>query len=759
MHPKIEFPGILAPIFDDLQQPLHHGLRRNFQRVADPDKEVDVATGIVIDASNFTEQPYLPELVERFNHYMAEVMQAPTAVDPLVIRLHKGAVNNCPEASVERFHIDIRRGEADIIAEDIEGLRRAIYWLQDEMLIRRSPILPLGLTTRSTTLGTRIIRCPVAPYRWLSGWELTDSNDYYPDAYLERLAHAGINGLWIPGLLRHLVASRVVPEMGPGEHRLDKLRSIVARAARFGIRIYLFCIEPRALPLGHPALSAHPQLAGVQTVLGHLLCGSEPLVREYIRDVMQQLFTEVPHLAGVINIFCGERPTTCYWREEDAGNCPRCSQHSQADVLAETLNAFVEGIRAAGSSAEFMAWSYFVTTQRDTAPITPLLKVLEKTNPDVIWLGNFEHGGVKESCGKQMAVHEYSLSCVGPSDDFQRMAEHASQTGHRMYAKLQVGTSYELSSVPYVPVPGIEFVKIQRARELGVTGSMLTWIPGGFPSPMLKAAGESAFEPEVSEQDFLHRLAAIEWGEAAANGVARAWRIFAEAWQRYPFDIQVIYWGPITRSPAYQLHLEREPNHAKPYNWGFTRKREPQPWEDDLSRWTGEFSPQQISEAFREMAAAWLEGIHTLQSARPLVDPDEIEVDRQLAVAQAIRLQFLSAANVYEFYDVRDTLLICDKSEHPKKLQRMYEVAVDDVELARQMKQLMEVEPRLGFESEIYAFSYSVSLLEEKILQVHEILPILERWQKHGIEREILERTVEEAEWLRPDRDPDRWGD
>jgi hypothetical protein len=69
------------------------------------------------------------------------------------------------------------------------------------------------------------------------------------------------------------------------------------------------------------------------------------------------------------------------------------------------------------------------------------------------------------------------------------------------------------------------------------------------------------------------------------------------------------------------------------------------------------------------------------------------------------------------------------------------------------------MEPRLGYESEIFDFSYSRSLLAEEILQVQDMLPILERWERDGIELEILERTVEEAEWLRPDRDPDRWGD
>ena len=758
MHPKIIYPGELAPIIDDLATPLHGRSRRDRQRVPDAATEISLAEGYAMDPSGFAGEEHLDLLLDDLREFMRVVMDAAEAPGGYPIRLTRSPLSDGPENAVERHRITVTDEGCEVAAADLHGLRRAVFRLQDEMLLRRAPILPLGKTTRWTTLGTRIIRSPIAPYRWLSGWELADPHDYYPDEYLKRLSHYGINGLWIPGLLRKLVASETIPEMGPPEHRLDKLKAIIARAARYGIRIYLFCMEPRALPEGHPALAAHPEIVGARTVLGGLQCGSEALVLAYIREVMRTLFTEVPDLAGVINIFCGERPTTCCWREEDARACPRCSQRPQAEVLAETLNAFVDGIRAAGSEAEFMAWSYFVTKHRDTAPITPLLKVMEKADRGVIWVGNFEHGCEKESCGKQVTVHEYSLSCVGPSNDFRDLAREAAKSDHTLYAKLQVGTSYELSSVPHIPVPGLVHEKIRIAGELGVTGSMMTWIPGGFPSPMLRAAGEAAFDPEGAEDGFLRRIAAIEWGENACEDVAEAWRIFAEVWQRYPFDIEILYWGPITRAPAYQLHLEREERLAKPYNWGFTRKRVPQPWEDRLSRWVGPYTPQEIFDAFRAMADQWQAGLAKLKSAR-VTAGDEPDLDRQLAVASAIRLHFLAAANVYEFYALRDDLREKDRAEHPAMLRHMQDVARDDLRVAREMKDLLAVEPRLGFESEIFDYSYSPALLEEKILQVQDMLPTLARWEQDGIEPEILERTVEEAEWLRPDRDPDRWGD
>jgi len=754
MHPKIVFPGELKPIFDDLARPMHTSCHRDPKRTCAGGSEASLAEGYALDVGDFKSQPHLDVLLDDLRRFMLVVMEIRETAKGYPIRLHRARPQAAPPDAAEAHGIRVSESGCDIEAADMDALRRALYRLQDEMLIRRAPLLPLGETTRWTTIGTRIIRCPVAPYRWLSGWELEDDNDYYPEAYLNRVAHSGINGLWIPGLLRNLVASKTIPELGPPKHRLEKIKAIIAKGARYGIRIYLFCIEPRALPEGHPAIIAHPEIVGAR----NSLCPSEPLVLEYVREVMQNLFTEVPDLAGVINIFCGERPTTCWMNSEYVQECPRCRQRLQADALAETLNAFVDGIHAAGSKAEFMAWTYSMDSARETKPITIMLDAVDKSHRDVIWLGNFEHGSVKELCGKKVTIHEYSLSCPGPSDYFVEMATETRKTNHRVYAKLQIGTSYEMSSVTYVPVPGIEYAKLQAAEKLGATGAMMTWIPGGFPGPMLKAAGEAAFVPRPSKEEFLRRLAGLYWGQEQADRVAAAWECFAEAWQRYPFCNEVLYWGPITRGPAYQLHLEREERLAKPYNWGYTRKREPQPWEDRLSRWTGPYTVQEIIDSFRDMAERWRVGLEKLKAARKTMG-DEPEMDRQIAVASAVRLQCLAAANVYEFYVLRDRLLETDASEHPAILRRMQAVARDDIQVARDMRDLLSIEPTLGFEAEIYDFSYSKSLLNEKILQIGDVLPMLEQWEKFGIDPVILKRTVEEAEWLRPDRNPDRWGD
>lgn len=754
MHPKINFPGELEPIFQELRQPLHSQSLRDRKRTAACGTELSLENGYLLEVSDFEDEPHLDLILEDFRTFMSVVMEVAEAPHGIPIRLQRGVVGETPEGVSEAHERNVSAEDCRVLAGDLSGLRRAVFRLEDEMLIRRAPMLPLGIEKRWTTIKTRISRSPVAPYRWLSGWELEDDNDYYPEAYLNRLAHAGVNGLWVPGLLRNLVASKVIPELGPERHRLEKLKQLVSKAGRHGIRIYFFCVEPRGLSPRHHAGFAHPEIVGAHDSL----CTSQPLVRDYIREVMETLFLEVPELAGVINIFCGERFTNCWANESHVQACPRCRERSKAAVLSEVLNTFMEGIRAGSPTAEFMAWAYMVANSTESLPIAPMLEVVKATDPEVIWLGNFEHGSTKDVCGREVDVHEYSLSSLGPAENFRDLAEAVVADGREIYAKLQTGNSYELSSVPYIPVPGIVYDKVSAAAELGVTGTMLSWVVGGSPGIMLKVAGEAVFEPRPSKEELILRLAATEWGEGPAPKLALAWDYFSKAWISYPFHNAVLYWGPITRAPAYHLHLEREPRFAEPYNWGLNRKREVQPFEDQYERWLGYCTLDEMTGSLRSMARTWQDGLSLMEEALSEVGENR-RLEREVAVAVAIRLQLLATANIYEFYALSDRLRDEKESESFPVVKRMCELVGDELGLTREMLRIMPVEPLIGFHSEIYAYSYSLPLLNAKMLQLEEVLKILIRWQNSGVEYEVLNRTVDEVERRRPDYDPDRWGD
>jgi len=100
--------------------------------------------------------------------------------------------------------------------------------------------------------------------------ELMDSVDYYPDQYLNRLAHEGVNGLWLTIEFRDLVATTFTPDAGKKCRKATvKLRQTVKACLRYGIRTYIFCIEPRAWDADNPVLKHYPELAGAPDGEGH----------------------------------------------------------------------------------------------------------------------------------------------------------------------------------------------------------------------------------------------------------------------------------------------------------------------------------------------------------------------------------------------------------------------------------------------------------------------------------------------------------
>ena len=116
------------------------------------------------------------------------------------------------------------------MAGDVEGIRRGIFYLEDEMLRLRGPFLPLGTIEKHPVIQRRISRCFFGPIKRFPKMkdELMDDVDYYPDQYLNRLAHEGVNGLWLTIEFRDLVPQLITPEAGKdGEKRLAKLRQTV----------------------------------------------------------------------------------------------------------------------------------------------------------------------------------------------------------------------------------------------------------------------------------------------------------------------------------------------------------------------------------------------------------------------------------------------------------------------------------------------------------------------------------------------------
>ena len=77
------------------------------------------------------------------------------------------------------------------------------------------------------------------------GDPLTDPDlSSYPEGLLQRLSEKGINGIWIHSVLRTLVEpDGILPGADDASRRIEGLRRLVERAARYGIGVYFFVCE------------------------------------------------------------------------------------------------------------------------------------------------------------------------------------------------------------------------------------------------------------------------------------------------------------------------------------------------------------------------------------------------------------------------------------------------------------------------------------------------------------------------------------
>ena len=628
---------------------------------------------------------------------------------PLTIR--HGATE-CREA----YRILVTADEVAVAAADTEGIRRALVFIEDEMHRREGAFLPLGEIRRHPVVKTRISRCFFSPPSHASNEgtvnELASDIDYYPDEYLNRLAHDGINGLWLGASFHDLIKSDIIPEYAPdGERRLKKLNAVVEKCRRFGIGIYLFSVEP-ASGYANDAFEKHPEFHGSNAWGGarHLFCPSTEGCRAYIKEAITRLFTAVPHLAGFMDITTGECLSGC--GSANTLSCPRCRETygTHAATLVATERMIAEAMEAVAPEAEFISWTYSQRTwDRNTVK-----EACELRDPRVIHMQNFEDYGKTEQLGRERLALDYWLSFVGPGEVMADSLAINKRRGIRTFAKIQACSSHEISSVPYVPAPGILYDKYRYMYENGISGVVQCWYFGNYPCMMNKAASELSFAPVFADKHaFLVHLAGIYWGSEAET-VATAWEKFEAGYHNFPISVSFEWFGPMQDSPAVPLHL-LPVDLAMPGTWlvqdmvGGDRIGE---------CLTDGHTIEEAVELARRMCTLWDEGNAILS---PISDGGRLRRTEQKSVAAAIAILFRSGYNVLRFYELRRHLGI-GKGEPAAVLAELEAIAREEIALSRALIPLCEGDGRLGYHSEAHGYKFFKEKLEWRIGEVEKCL-------------------------------------
>lgn len=521
--------------------------------------------------------------------------------------------------------------------------------------------------------------------------------DPYPDALLQKYADLGVNGVWLHVVLRDLApASADYTEFGQGsERRLANLRALVARAKRFGIGVYLYVNEPRAMPVAF--FKDRPDDAGVREGDLEAMCTSSPRVRRWLSASLEAVFRAVPDLGGVFTITGSENLTNCA-SHHHAEQCPRCKSRPPAEIVAE-VNACIEaGVHRGSPSARVLAWDWGWADARANDVIAKLPKGVELMSVSE-WGLPIHRGGVAD------AVGEYSLSAVGPGQRAIGRWKLARERGLATVAKVQVNNSWELSTVPYLPVMDLVAEHCHGLAQRSVGGVMLSWSLGGFPSPNLRIVQEVFKEPAAPVDAVLDRLAVERFGTAGAPAARRAWATFSNGLREYPFDASVIYRCPVQLGPANLLW-------AKPTGYASTMVGFPY---DDLKGWRGPYPAEPFASQFEKVAEAWDAGCKELAAAVAAAPADRAEdAKAELRFARAASLHFRSVANQTRFVIARDALASGrgDRSAAAAEMRRMLR---EEESAAVELFRLCREDSRIGFEASNH-YAYLPQDLIEKVL-------------------------------------------
>lgn len=635
----------------------------------------------------------------------------------------------------------------EVVGAGPAGVLHGCFRLQALMQERGGPILPIGEERRTPIFQRRIHRSILSPFNveeltgysgpplevkspgieWdYPGWREEDAGPdmFYHDNMLMRLARHGFNGIWVRGALRVFAKTQVFPEFGEhAEQIMAQLRRLSARAARFGIGVYLYLNEPMGFDTDDPFWDKYPHCRGpvVRHTPVNCFCSSTDECKRYLREATEYVFAHAPDLAGVILITASEYPSHCYChqpRPEDEAEreklvaegkiCPRCAPRTPQEIIGEIVTLIQQGARAAKPSAEVIAWNWSWNFYEPD----PQRGVLERLPEGVIVMGDFERGTPTSCCGFEYVNDEYSIKVIGPSGRFTGVAEFQRGRGLPTYAKVQIGTTHEVGDLPYLPALGNIARKYRALRDSGVTGIMSCWNFGGHPSLATELAGEMSWAPQPEPDEALRRVATRHFGPAAAAVMVEGWEQVSRAHECFPGSIPVLYHGPVNRGPALPFPLQRV-DREFPRSWLLDRISE----HDRLDSWTRPFGPEKVAECFRAEAEGLATAVSIMDRALQLAEGDDLErLKLEHGVAKMFWLQLACSANLVEFLLTRNALLQEeDASRCAALLERIEQLCRQERELVAQALPLLQADPRLGFHGEGYGYMLTPELLQRKL--------------------------------------------
>lgn len=517
----------------------------------------------------------------------------------------------------------------------------------------------------------------------------------FPDELLASYAALGITGIWTHIVLYKMVRFPFDETMSEGYgKRQEGMKYLTEKLEKYGLKLFLYFNEPRAMPTSfydsHPEVRGHAAKYEDYTAL----CISTPEVETYLRDGVTELCRAVPKLGGFFTITASENLTNCRSHAaKDDCSCPRCSKLTAADLYAKVNRLVCEGVEKAGTDTKIIAWSWGWLPEH-------IDECIEKMPARAAVMNVSEQGVTKDIQGTVTSVLDYSISVEGPGALSRHVWEKAKAEGHRSYAKMQVNNSWELASVPYIPVFEKFYRHICRISEengafnpglANPDGIMLSWTLGGYPSPVLKMF--SMFYDRAEKIPTLGEVYEKLYPGCDTARIEAAVHEFSEAFDAYPFHIGTAYDGPQLYAPANLLRKEK--THFAATMVGFPH--------DDIGSWKSIFPTEVYISQLKLLTDGWEKGMALLKTAAETSDTPEFRELYQTAELCSCHLRSMYLQAYY-----------ITKRETDEDLSWLIR---EEAEISLRAAKVITANPAMAYESSNHYF-YTVNGLIEKIVSL-----------------------------------------
>jgi hypothetical protein len=436
--------------------------------------------------------------------------------------------------------------------------------------------------------GKRIVHGYLSP---CSDVFATDNSDTLPDELLAQYQAVGVNGIWLHGLLSELSYYPFAPTLSNGyQQRRENLNKLIARCKKYGVGVYLYLNEPRALP--ENVDEKYEKLLGWQA--RRTLCMENPEVQQYLYEATYDLCKNAPDLGGIFTITMSENPTHCHY--VPGTECPTCKNLPPERTAATVNNIIYRAMKDSGCKGEMIAnlwgWSPYMGWTE-----TQVFNGLELLDKGIATLSVSEFDLDIEKGGVKSKVIDYSISNPGPSELTKKILQKSRQAGHTVYGKIQASNSWECSSVPYLPVFDLVYEHLENLNGQGVENLFLTWTQGGYPSPSVALA--CAYAEGLDLDAWYENY----YGENA-QGVHDGIRVLCDAFREYPFSIGALYLSPKTLGPANLWELTPEEKGSTMVCYAY----------DDYEAWIAPYPYEVYVGQLEKMLNGWAKGVDLLSA-------------------------------------------------------------------------------------------------------------------------------------------------